>query len=52
MGIPNISNLVIPNLELYVMKLCFFIGHRDAEEALYPLIVTEVEKHIAEYLSL
>ena len=31
------------------MKLCFFIGHRDAEEALYPLIVTEVEKHIAEY---
>ena len=31
------------------MKTCFFIGHRDADEALYPLIVQEVERHIVEY---
>lgn len=31
------------------MKSCFFIGHRDAGEALYPLIVGEVERHIIEY---
>ena len=31
------------------MKSCFFIGHRDASEALYPLIVREVERHIVEY---
>ena len=31
------------------MKSCFFIGHRDSSEALYPLIVREVERHIVDY---
>ena len=31
------------------MKSCFFIGHRDAPEALFPLLKSTVESHIAEY---
>ena len=31
------------------MKSCFLIGHRDASESLYPLIVNEIERHIIEY---
>ena len=30
-------------------KSCFFIGHRDAGEALYPEICAAVEQHIAEF---
>ena len=30
------------------MKSCFFIGHCDASEELYHLIVGEVERHIVE----
>ena len=29
-------------------KSCFFIGHRDAPEAIYPQLLAEVEHHIAE----
>ena len=29
-------------------KSCFFIGHRDAPEAIYPQLQAEVERHIAE----
>ena len=29
-------------------KTCFFIGHRDAPEALSPLLAEAVERHIAE----
>lgn len=28
---------------------CFFIGHREAPEELYPVLLTEVERHAAEY---
>lgn len=28
------------------MKLCFFMGHRDAPEALFPALEAEVERHI------
>ena len=28
---------------------CFFIGHREAPEALLPLLMDEVERHITEY---
>ena len=28
---------------------CFFIGHREAPEALLPLLMDEVERHIVEY---
>lgn len=31
------------------MKSCFFIGHRDAGEAIFPLIEKEIERHIVEY---
>ncbi len=31
------------------MKTCFFIGHRDTSEDIYPVLETEVERHIAEY---
>ena len=34
---------------MIILKSCFFIGHRDTSEALYPLIVSEVEKHIIVY---
>ena len=29
-------------------KSCFFIGHRDAPEAIYPQLLAEVDRHIAE----
>lgn len=29
-------------------KSCFFIGHRDTPEAIYPQLLAEVERHIAE----
>ena len=29
-------------------KSCFFIGHRDAPEVIYPQLLAEVERHIAE----
>lgn len=29
-------------------KSCFFIGHRDAPEAIYPQLLAEVERHIVE----
>lgn len=31
------------------MKTCFFIGHRDAPEALFPQLAEAVEQHIAAY---
>ena len=30
-------------------KICFFIGHRDAPETIYPQLLAEVERHIAEF---
>ena len=30
-------------------KTCFFIGHREAGEELYPLLCGAVERHIVEY---
>ena len=29
-------------------KTCFFIGHRDAPDTIYPALLAEVERHIAE----
>ncbi|MBM6887939.1 hypothetical protein [Pseudoflavonifractor phocaeensis] len=29
-------------------KSCFFIGHRDAPEAIYPQLLAEVDRHITE----
>ena len=29
-------------------KSCFFIGHRDASEEIYPQLLAEVERHIIE----
>lgn len=31
------------------MKSCFFIGHCDTNAEIYPLLLTEVERHITEY---
>ena len=31
------------------MNSCFFIGHRDAGEAVFPLLEGEIERHIVEY---
>lgn len=31
------------------MRICFFMGHRDAPDTLLPLLVDEVERHITEY---
>lgn len=31
------------------MGTCFFIGHREAPDALLPLLMDEVERHIVEY---
>lgn len=31
------------------MKKCFFIGHRDTPETVYPSLLEAVRKHIAEY---
>ncbi len=31
------------------MKRCFFIGHRDAPESIYPEVRAAVERHIEEY---
>lgn len=31
------------------MKTCFFIGHREAPDSLFPLLSSEVERHIMEY---
>ena len=31
------------------MKSCFFIGHREALEAMYPALYAAVEQHILEY---
>ena len=30
-------------------KTCFFIGHRDAPESIFPALFTEVERHIVTY---
>ena len=29
-------------------KSCFFIGHRDANDEIYPVLLTEVERHVTE----
>ena len=29
-------------------KSCFFIGHRDANDEIYPALLTEVERHVTE----
>ena len=29
-------------------KTCFFIGHRDAPDTIYPALLAEVEHHITE----
>ena len=31
------------------MKSCFFIGHREASEGIYPALYAAVEQHILEY---
>ena len=31
------------------MNSCFFIGHHDAPESIYPALLTQVERHITEY---
>jgi len=31
------------------MKICFFIGHREAPDNLLPILDVEVERHIIEY---
>lgn len=31
------------------MSTCFFIGHRDAPDSLFPKLSAEVERHISEY---
>ncbi len=31
------------------MSTCFFIGHREAPDNLFPILATEVERHITEY---
>ena len=31
------------------MKSCFFIGHRDATEEIFPALTEAVERHITEY---
>ena len=31
------------------MKSCFFIGHRDAPESIFPALLKEVERHITEH---
>ena len=30
-------------------KSCFFIGHREASEEIYPVLYAAVEQHIVEY---
>ena len=30
-------------------KTCFFIGHRDAPDTIYPALLAEVERHITEF---
>ena len=30
-------------------KSCFFIGHREASEEIYPVLYAAVEQHILEY---
>lgn len=30
-------------------KICFFIGHREASEEIYPVLYAAVEQHIVEY---
>ena len=30
-------------------KSCFFIGHREASEEIYPALYAAVEQHIVEY---
>lgn len=30
-------------------KVCFFIGHREADESLLPRLVNEIERHATEY---
>lgn len=30
-------------------KTCFFIGHREASEDIFPQLSTEIERHITEY---
>lgn len=29
-------------------KLCFFIGHQDSPDSLYPALLAEIERHITE----
>ena len=31
------------------MNTCFFIGHREASEELFPVLTEVVERHITEY---
>lgn len=31
------------------MSTCFFIGHHDTPESIYPSLLAEVERHAAEY---
>ena len=31
------------------MKSCFFIGHREASEEIFPELVEAVERHIVDY---
>ena len=30
-------------------KNCFFIGHRDTDAEIYPMLLSEVERHVTEY---
>lgn len=31
------------------MGICFFIGHREADDELFPALTAAVERHITEY---
>lgn len=31
------------------MSICFFIGHHDAPESVFPALLAAVERHVAEY---
>ncbi len=34
---------------IMIGKTCFFIGHREAPDSLFPILSAEVERHITEY---
>lgn len=48
----------VPQIEVHFLggrrkmathKVCFFIGHREADESLFPRLMEEIERHATEY---